>query len=304
MSGAETPLILYVPGLLPKPAPALHSDALARCLLAGIERLDDPVAESIRRSAGSFDVVSWTFDFYGEHRDFELDAAAIEDVVEQTEASPRDIAEARSWGRRVIRWVYRLGDRLPFLIPHLVNQRTEVHLRDLRRYLKNDNGCADHTRRMLKMPLRAAAESGRPVLLIGHSMGSVIVWDALWELAHVDRAPVEIDLLLTMGSPLGQRYMQKRLVGSTESGPRRYPDNVRRWINLTAVGDLTAIDPDLGDDFAEMTRLGLVDTIEDHGVQNYFRLNGKLNVHSEYGYLVNPVTAGIVTDWWRSVWSK
>jgi len=299
MSEAETPLILYVPGLLPKPAPALHSDALARCLLTGVERLDDPVADSIRRNAGSFDVVSWTFDFYGEHRDFGLDAEAIEDVVEQTEASPRDIAEARSWGRRITQWVYRLGDRLPFLIPHLVNERTEVHLRDLRRYLKNDNGCADHTRRMLKMPLRAAAESGRPVLLIGHSMGSVIAWDSLWELAHVDRAAVEIDLLLTMGSPLGQRYIQRRLKGADREGRARFPDNIRRWRNLSAIGELTAFDPWLANDFADIVQLGMVESLEDAALYNYFRLFGELNVHSEYGYLVNAVTARTVADWWR-----
>ncbi len=60
------------------------------------------------------------------------------------------------------------------------------------------------------------------------------------------------------------------------------------------------MDPDLGDDFAAMTKLGVVESIDDYGVQNYFRLKGKLNVHAEYGYLVNAVTARIVSEWWRS----
>mgnify|MGYP000278920683 FL=1 len=45
---------------------------------------------------------------------------------------------------------------------------------------------------------------------------------------------------------------------------------------------------------------GLVDSIEDHRVHNWFRLDGVLNVHAEYGYLVNAVTARIVTNWWQS----
>ena len=298
------PLILYVPGLLPKPEAGVHRDALLRCLVAGVRRKDSHLADELAANDHCFDIVSWTYDFYGEHRDFAIDASAVEAVIAQRQATDQDILQASTPRRRAARWLFALADLLPFLIPHVANERMELHLRDLRRYLGNRNEIAEHVRQMLKLALRAAAEAERPILLVAHSMGSVIAYEALWQMSRSEQDSISIDLLLTMGSPLGQRYMQKRLVGSTETGPRRYPDNVRRWINLTAVGDLTAIDPDLGDDFAEMTRLGLVDTIEDHGVQNYFRLNGKLNVHSEYGYLVNPVTAGIVTDWWRSVWSK
>ncbi|MEJ2161338.1 MAG: hypothetical protein ACO22K_03130 [Woeseiaceae bacterium] len=298
------PLILYVPGLLPKPEAGIHRDALLRCLVAGVRRKDSHLADELGANDHCFDIVSWTYDFYGEHRDFAIDASAVEAVIAQRQATDQDILEASTPRRRAARWLFALADLLPFLIPHVANERMELHLRDLRRYLGNRNEIAEHVRQMLKLALRAAAEAERPILLVAHSMGSVIAYEALWQMSRSEQDSISIDLLLTMGSPLGQRYMQKRLVGNTESGPRRYPDNVRRWINLTAVGDLTAIDPDLADDFAEMTRLGLVDTIEDHGVQNYFRLNGELNVHSEYGYLVNPVTAGIVTDWWRSVWSK
>ena len=55
----------------------------------------------------------------------------------------------------------------------------------------------------------------------------------------------------------------------------------------------------LQNDFGEMVQLGLVESIEDREVYNYFRLEGELNVHAEYGYLVNEVTAGYVSEWWR-----
>jgi hypothetical protein len=48
-----------------------------------------------------------------------------------------------------------------------------------------------------------------------------------------------------------------------------------------------------------MLRLGLVESIEDIEIFNAFRQDGELNVHAEYGYLANKVTAAVVADWWR-----
>jgi hypothetical protein len=299
MSAAVRPLILYVPGLLPKPEPEIHRDALLRCLLAGVQRVDEAVFEAIEAHPATFDVVSWTFDFYKEYRDFDIDRDAVEAVIEKPSADERDITQATSFQRRFTRWLYRLGDRLPFLIPHVANERMEVHLRDLRRYLRDDNGIARHTRRMLKLRLRAATEERRPVLLIGHSMGSVIAYDSLWELSASGRDHVQLDLLLTMGSPLGQRYMQKRLKGADRTGYERYPSNIRRWKNLAAVGDLTALNPHLSGEFEEMLELGLLESFEDETLLTYFRLDGDLNVHAEYGYLVNEKTARTICEWWR-----
>ena len=293
------PLIIYVPGLLPKPEPELHRNALRDCVLAGLQQVDADVASAIQKTVGSFDLVSWTYDFYSEHRDIELDRAAIEAVMQQPHASDRDVAEASSFLRRATRWIYHLGDWLPFLIPHLATERMEMHLRDVFRYEKNSNGIADHVRRMLKVALLAAHKGGHPVLLIGHSMGSVIAWDALWELSHAADKSIELDLWLTMGSPLGQRFMQRRIRGHDEQGTKRYPNNIRRWKNLAAVGDLTAIDPTLGNDFGEMVTLGLVDAIDDELLFNAFRLDGELNVHAEYGYLANEKTALTIARWWR-----
>ncbi len=294
------PLILYIPGLLPKPDGSKHRDALFRCLLAGLRRQDEEIALDIAANLHCFDVVSWTYDFYGIYRDIAVDAAAIDAVIEQPYATEKDIVEASNWKRRLARRVFLLADFLPFLIPHVANERLEVHLRDLRRYLRNRNDIAEHARQLLKIPLRAAAESKRPILLLAHSMGSVIAYECLWELTHDHPDEVSIDLLVTMGSPLGQRYIQNRIKGNGHGGADRYPGNIERWINLTSHGDLTAVDPTLADDFEEMVELGLVGHIDDRRMFNYFRLDGQLNVHAEYGYLVNEVTARIVSDWWRS----
>ena len=299
MTTAPQPLIIFVPGLLPKPEREVHREALLRCLLTGVKRIDQYVAAAIELRPAAFDIVSWTYDFYGVRRDFEIDRAAVDEVVEKRQADERDIAEATSWTRRLTRWIYKLGDRAPFLIPHIANEHMAVHLRDLNRYLNDENGIGAHTRRMLKAPILAAAEDGCPVLLIAHSMGSVIAYDTLWELSQGDYAGVKLDLLLTMGSPLGQHYMQKRLKGAEREGAARYPSIIRRWLNLSAIGDLTALDPYLATDFREMMDLELLESIDDDLILTHFRLNGQLNVHAEYGYLVNEKTARAVADWWR-----
>lgn len=304
MSDRAQPIIIYIPGLLPKPEPEAHREALLRCLLAGVRRVDEPIADAIAADDSYFGVVSWTYDFYRQHRDISIDTAAINAVIEQEAPSQTDITEASSWKRRLTRWVFTLGDFMPFLIPHVANERMEVHLRDLLRYVHDVDGIAAHTRRMLKVLLQSATLAQRPILLIAHSMGSVIAYDSLWELSHEGRERAHVDLLLTMGSPLGQRFLQKRLKGASKTGYGRYPTNIRAWKNLAAVGDLTSLDRALVNDFGEMLELGLLENFEDEAVLTHYRLNGELNVHAEYGYLVNEETAHTIVSWWRGLGAR
>jgi surfactin synthase thioesterase subunit len=295
------PLILYIPGLKPKPEHSLHREQVLRCMLEGIRRIDAQTADEMAQDEHFFDMVSWTYDFYGVHRDINLDLADIEAIIKKTEASAADKEVATSWKRRFIRSLYRAADHLPFLIPHFANEDVELQIRDLHRYAKNVGDIAEIIRREVKIRLRAAASAGRPLLLFGHSMGSVIGYDTLWQLSHQPGEEVRIDLMVTTGSPLGQRLIQRRLKGYRNEGIERYPRNIRRWTNIAAIGELTAIDMALKNDFGEMIRLGLVEDIEDIETYNYYRMNGVLNVHTEYGYLVNEVTAMTIRNWWREV---
>jgi hypothetical protein len=293
MSGK--PLIVYIPGLKPKPEPGAHRRELFRCLLEGIRRFDPETAKVLNDNNDVFEIVSWTYDFYGEHRDISRDQEDIDSLLEKRQASDSDLAIAVSWKRRLLRWMFRTADFLPFTIPKIATEELELHLRDLNRYVQNRNGAADAARCKLKTVLNNAAAAERPVLLLAHSMGSVIAYDALWQLSQETGHDTRVHLLVTMGSPLGQKLIQRRLLSSTE---QRYPRNIGSWINLAAIGELTAIDMTLKSDFGEMVDLGLVADIDDRAMYNYYHLHGTLNVHAEYGYLVNEVTASIVSDWW------
>lgn len=293
MSGK--PLIVYIPGLKPKPEPGAHRRELFRCLLEGIRRLDPETAKALGDSDDVFEIVSWTHDFYGEHLDISLDQQDIDSLLNQRQASDSDRAIATSWQRRLLRWMFRTADFLPFTIPRIATEELELHLRDLNRYVQNRNGAADAARGKLKTVLNNAAAAERPILLLAHSMGSVIAYDALWQLSQETGPGTRIHLLVTMGSPLGQKLIQRRLLSSKE---QRFPQNIGNWINLAAIGELTAIDMTLKSDFGEMVDLGLVADIDDRAIYNYYHMHGTLNVHAEYGYLVNEVTASIVSDWW------
>jgi len=293
------PLILYIPGLKPKPRYSLHREQVLRCLLEGMRRVDPDTADEMAGDEHFFDLVSWTYDFYGSYRDINLDLADIEAVLKQMAAGAKDIAIATSWKRRTLRSLYRAADHLPFLIPHFANEDVEMQISDLRRYARNDDDIGEVVRRMVKIPLRAAATAGRPILVYGHSMGSMIAYDTLWQLTHEPGDDVPIGMFLTTGSPLGQHLIQRKLKGFKKEGVERYPGNIRRWTNIAAVGELTAIDMTLKNDFGEMLGLGLTEDITDLETYNYYYMNGALNVHTEYGYLVNEVTATVIRDWWK-----
>ncbi len=296
-SHRKNPLILYIPGLKTKPPVERYQPELWRCLLEGVNRLDGNVANDLQEHEECFSVIGWTSEFYGEDRDIDLDLPAIEAVLHQLHPSRRDIAEATAWKKRFMRWIFLLGDFLPFLIPRIADPNMQLTLRDLRRYTKNIGGAGEQVREKLLVPLRKALQEDRPVLLLAHSMGSIIAYDCLW-LLNKDSLP-PVSAMMTLGSPLGQNFVQRRLQGARCPGAERFPATLRRWINIAAVGELTAIDRHVATDFGEMVEFDLLERIEDHEIFNYFRSDDVLNVHSEYGYLVNNVTAGLLRDWWQ-----
>ena len=294
---SASPLVIYIPGLKPKPEPDLHREQLLRCLTESVRRLD-PVSAAAINEPDAFRLISWTYDFYGQHRDVSLDLDDIDLLLSKTRASEDDIRFATSWRRRFAVWLFNAADYLPFVIPSLATDEIEVHLRDYFRYVRNNGGIAEEARAKLKSALLDATDEGRPMLLLAHSMGSVIAWDALWQLTR-DGSNASVDLLLTTGSPLGQKLIQRHLFGRDEAEEQRYPRNIGDWVNIAAIGELTALDRRLGNDFKSFVEQGCVRKITDIEVFNFYHMHGTLNVHAEYGYLINEATANCVSAWWK-----
>ena len=66
-------VIIYVPGMKPKPPPQVHREALWRCVCEGVRRADPRAAESLAQQPDVFQVASWAALFYDEQRDYELE---------------------------------------------------------------------------------------------------------------------------------------------------------------------------------------------------------------------------------------
>lgn len=290
--------ILYVPGIRAKPLPDVHRALVLRCLLEGIRRADPAVAAELAQSPGSLRLVLWGHEFYAQYRDIGPDMAAIDALLADPRPDRASIREVGRPRRRAIYLAHRFADRFPGLVYWLAGEGTRANIADSERYFRNEDGVADRIRGLLRAELERSWAAGERVLLMAHSFGSVIAWDTLWELQ--DRAG-PVDLFLTMGSPLGTRYIRRRLKGAGATGAARYPRGIRYWRNLCAIGGLTALGHRFAEDFAEMRRLGLVAGITDRtDLVNPFRGADGLNVHRCYGYFVNPATGEAIARWWRA----
>src|SRR5688572_6734816 len=258
-------------------------------------------AEWLVANGTQFELVAWTYLFLGAHRDISVDLAGIERLLVQTEPGPEDVRELDSWSRNLQRWTHLLGDAWPFVGRRLAPAGTRRLMHEATRYLKNRDGIGAEVRAALRARLETAWRDGERVLLLGHSLGSVIAYDTLWELTHVHRSSGEVSLLVTFGSPLATHFVQRSIKGGREAGAARYPHNIRRWVNLTARGDTTALQPRVKPLYHEMLELKLIDSIEAFvEFDNFFRNNLGLNAHEAYGYLAQPLLAEIVGGWLES----
>lgn len=292
---------MFVPGKSPKPSPVVHREYLWRCLCRGVSRCDEEVARQL--DTCSFHLAAWNFLYYGEHESLDADIPWIERLLESGGANAQDISEARHWSRWLTWLLYSVGDHAQWATKWIPDPRVKAMIQDTLRYFENIGGVADRIRGVVKRELHKAEEQGASVCVVSHSMGTVIAYESLWELTHEDRRPPAIDLFLTLGSPLGMNYVQRRLLGYGRGGPGgSYPSGIRKWVNVSAVGDLVSVDQCVADDFAGMVDQGLTEEIEDmhRGVYTAFRNHHGLNPHRSYGYLVHPSVGAAIVDWWRA----
>lgn len=295
----NTQHIIFIPGKNPKPAPIQHKKLLWRSLLEGVRRAQPDVAEDLLQHATAFELLAWNHSYYQVTRDIEHELPWIDAVINKHGPTQQDIEEANSLLRKFSRLIYSIADHIPFLIRWLPEPARKT-IEETNRYFSNKNNIGYEIRGQLKSVLRPILDNKEPVLIIGHSLGSVIAYDTLWELSHTEMHVGKVDFF-TIGSPLGLNFVQNQIQGRQFQGKHRYPTNIRHWINLSSEGDITALDRCFKDDFGDMLQLGIIDSIDDHceGIYNFFRGEQGLNCHRSYGYLVNPAVGEIIANWWQ-----
>ena len=115
----------------------------------------------------------------------------------------------------------------------------------------------------------------RPHVVIAHSWGSVIAYDYLVNRGHSG----EIEALITLGSPLGNEWVQEHL------GTTSYPDTVRRWLNIfDAMDPATWPDRRIANDLHGPRGERIIRDVE---IPSVYDEQGTRDAHSWYGYLMS-----------------
>lgn len=132
---------------------------------------------------------------------------------------------------------------------------------------------------------------GSEIMLIAHSMGTIISYDVLRDLGREDPG-FEVSHFVTIGSPLGLPHVkakiaEERAYDGAKAKRVRTPSIVTgTWKNYSDRRDPVALDTHLGDDYQANSRGVAVQ--DDLILNSYTSPAGGNNYHKSYGYLRTP----------------
>lgn len=161
------------------------------------------------------------------------------EYAEQQGQDPGQDIEALGLGSAFVRGVRNLKDRVRNAGGRLAlavgRETAHTHVAtfigDVFSYLKAGAG-REEIRSLLKQALLPAVETGDKIVLIGHSMGGVILADCLGDPAFCEEIGLvgsrKISALVTIGSQPG--FFQELGLLSTTTNPRLSP--VEHWLNI------------------------------------------------------------------------
>ena len=166
-------------------------------------------------------------------------------------------------------------------------------------YWQKDGVYAKACGARLRAELLPRLQAGQRVLLIAHGFGAVVAWDELWRFSREALLSPEQRLhsWLTLGAPLADDGVRRRLAGASERGVARYPACLTYWYNVAAEDDYVCHDETMANDFRAMLDQRLLSCIEDYLIYNLAVRFGRSNPHSSLGYLIHPKVTGLLADW-------
>jgi hypothetical protein len=173
---------------------------------------------------------------------------------------------------------------------------------DFHEYLAGESDYKEQVRARVRAKVCKLLERGDRVLLITHGTGCVVAYDVLWQLSHDPQyagtySQYKIDTWLTLGAPLGDHFLQKRLLGAGRGSKHTFPTNIISWYNVSAEDDYTCHDGTIADDFRDMLRKHVVSIVKDYQIYNLSVRYGMANPHSSVGYYIHPRIAKIIVNW-------
>ncbi len=261
-------VIIGIHGLANKPSPAVLENGWRKAILEGLE-----VNAGVSPSSLNFRSVYWADVMYRQYdKKPDLYRKAKKGDLKRYKDGWLDAlrAKASDLTDDVIDSMKNL-----FGIDALAESVIKKKLKDLHKYY-NDSAKREKLRNLLK----AEIESNRDkrIMIIAHSMGSIIAYDVLRNMGR-DDPTLSIEHLVTIGSPLGMPHVKYKI--ARENSLVRTPSIVKKWTNLADKRDPVAIDTHLSDDYEPN---GYDVEVKDDLVLNDW---GGIN-HKSYGYLRTP----------------
>ena len=174
--------------------------------------------------------------------------------------------------------------------------------KDFALYLRGNTDFTEQVRARVRDKLTELLRRGDKVLLMSHGTGCAVAYDVLWQLSHDERfrdefSETKIEVFMTLGSPISDNMVRRRLLGAGRRATERFPTNIITWENISAEDDYMCHDKTVADDLKAMMREHVISSINDYRVYNHTLRYGKSNPHCSLGYFIHPRVAKIVVDW-------
>lgn len=159
-------------------------------------------------------------------REMALRAGADQSELEaEVEITPMGAGIHKKWLKAAS---IALERHAPFLAPHALKILGQAHAYLTRQHITDE----------VNAIVRPAFETEEPLVVVAHSLGTVVSYNLLRERAAKG---LECPLFLTLGSPLGIGEVLKHF-----DLPRNVPKGVGRWVNAADPEDFVALHPRLG----------------------------------------------------------
>lgn len=134
---------------------------------------------------------------------------------------------------------------------------------------------------------RIHAHANRKLIIVAHSMGSIIAYDVLRQLEA--EPAIAIDHFITLGSPLGLPYVKAKAIENNRQQVPQTPNSVHHWVNMADRRDPITVDTHMADDYqANPSGVRVQDdlVLNDWGAPH----------HKIYGYLRTPEFSNTLRD--------
>ena len=289
-------IIIGIHGLGNKPPKAILQDWWGKSISEGLKKAGHSEANF------EFDLVYWADIFHPTPLDPEK-AIKSNPLNRSLQGGILNSNEISAWRIKAMEYFEKfygkvvVNEVLSLKYPSLTDLFIHVNMRDLENYYSpfyiKTNGTRNLAKELIigRLSDTLKKHKQKKILLISHSMGSIIVHDTL-----IEKIPdLKIDTVISIGSPLGQKYVLNKIIEEqkkTKLNKLKVPENIlKNWYNISDLDDQVALNHLLSDIYIGNPN-GV--KIKDALVQNNFIDNGIRNPHSSFGYLRAPELAEIV----------